>query len=101
MMSDYKSRSAVGTRWEGMTIRQAARERCPLDGADAQALEHAVTITELERDKLLDAIALAVEELREHVADGCAGADGTSREGACSECRLARRLAAHLPGNRR
>jgi hypothetical protein len=32
------------------TVRQAARERQPLDGADAQALEGALAITERERD---------------------------------------------------
>lgn len=33
-----------------MSARKAARLRTPLDGADAQALEHALTITEKERD---------------------------------------------------
>lgn len=32
------------------TARQHARERGALDGADAQALEHALTMTERERD---------------------------------------------------
>lgn len=32
-------------------VRDVAKRRMPLDGADAQALEHALTITERERDK--------------------------------------------------
>lgn len=32
------------------SVRQHARERGALDGADAQALEHALTVTERERD---------------------------------------------------
>lgn len=35
-----------------ITGRDACRRRRPLDGADAQALEHALTITERERDAL-------------------------------------------------
>jgi len=33
-----------------VAVREACRRRTPLDGADAQALEHALTITERERD---------------------------------------------------
>lgn len=33
-----------------MTVRMACRARTPLDGADAQALEHALVLTEQERD---------------------------------------------------
>ena len=36
----------------GKLIREHARDRGALGGADAQALEHAVTITERERDDL-------------------------------------------------
>lgn len=32
------------------TVREACRKRTALDGVDAQALEHALTITERERD---------------------------------------------------
>lgn len=39
-----------------LTIREACRRRMPLDGADAQALEHALTITERERDALREAL---------------------------------------------
>lgn len=35
---------------KNMTVREACRRRRPLDGADSQALEHALTITERERD---------------------------------------------------
>jgi len=34
-----------------LTVREACRRRMPLDGTDAQALEHAITITERERDE--------------------------------------------------
>ncbi len=34
-----------------LTVREACRRRMFLDGADAQALEHALTITERERDE--------------------------------------------------
>lgn len=37
----------------GLTVREACRRRVPLDGADSQALEHALTITERERDDAL------------------------------------------------
>ena len=36
-----------------LTVRQHARNHGALDGADAQALEHALTMTERERDNLL------------------------------------------------
>ena len=35
---------------EIVTVREACRRRMPLDGVDAQALEHALTITERERN---------------------------------------------------
>ncbi len=35
-----------------LTVREACRLARPLDGADAKALEHALTITERERDAL-------------------------------------------------
>ena len=34
-----------------LTVREACRRAQPLDGADAQALEHALTTTERERDE--------------------------------------------------
>ena len=48
------------TEVPGISAREAARRRMPLDGSDAQALEGALTMTEAERDA---AIAHA-EELR-------------------------------------
>ena len=36
-----------------LTVREACKRRIPLDGADAEALEHAVTMTEKERDKAI------------------------------------------------
>jgi len=35
-----------GLSRDSLTVRQAAKMRVPLDGADAQAMEHALTITE-------------------------------------------------------
>ena len=40
-------------------VREACRRRLPLDGADAQALEHAITIAEEERDALREQLAEA------------------------------------------
>jgi len=39
----------------GLTVREACRRRMPLGGADAQALEHALAITERERDEAIAA----------------------------------------------
>lgn len=39
------------SRYGRATVRGAARARETLGGADAQALEHALTITERERDE--------------------------------------------------
>lgn len=49
-----------------ITVREACRRRMALDEADAQALEHALTITERERD----AAESEVARLREQVAKG-------------------------------
>ena len=60
-----------------LTVREACRRKTPLDGADAQALEHALTMTEAERDE-----ARALGETRRAVIDQChqvlidAGLDG-------------------------
>jgi hypothetical protein len=43
--------------------RSGARDRVPLDGAEAQALEHALTITERERDQAREQAAKLAEEL--------------------------------------
>lgn len=62
-----KARTAAGS-WEaenkrarerGLTVREACRQRYPLDGADAQALEHAIAITERERDEARGRLAAA------------------------------------------
>lgn len=42
-------------RLDPATVRGAARDRKPLDGADAQALEGALTMTERERDAAISA----------------------------------------------
>lgn len=36
---------------ERLTVREACRRRMPLDGSDAQCLEHALEMTERERDE--------------------------------------------------
>lgn len=51
-----------GATMEKIFVRDACRKRMPLDGADAQALEHALTITERERDdKYCDVAQLLTE----------------------------------------
>ena len=42
-------------------VREHARNRGKLDGADAQALEHALTITEIERDTARDQYAFMMQ----------------------------------------
>jgi len=46
-----------------ITVREACRRRMPLDGADAQCLEHALTITERERDEALAAMSADVSDV--------------------------------------
>lgn len=48
-----------------ITIREACRRRMPLDGADAQCLEHAITITERERDEWKARVENTEADLRE------------------------------------
>jgi len=43
-----------------LTVREACRQRIPIDGTDAQALEHALTITERERDEALCKLKSAI-----------------------------------------
>lgn len=45
--------------------RRGARDRVPLDGAEAQALEHALTITERERDQASEQAAKLAQELEQ------------------------------------
>jgi chromosome segregation ATPase len=49
-------------RADGVPIREACRRRMPLDGSDAQCLEHAITITERERDDQANKLADAERE---------------------------------------
>ena len=66
-----------------LTVREAARQRVPLDGADAQALEGALALTERERDearadaaRLRGDIETALEMLRDSWGeDAIAGGD--------------------------
>jgi len=48
-----------------LTVREACRRRMPLDGTDAQALEHAITITERERDEARAEVARLRNAVRE------------------------------------
>ena len=48
MSVNGKTKSAATGR---LTVRAACAQRYPLDGADAQALEYALTMTEQERDE--------------------------------------------------
>lgn len=48
-----------------VTTRVACKQRHALDGVDAQALEHALTITERERDDLLAQLRSAQDELEQ------------------------------------
>jgi hypothetical protein len=45
----YAARAAVSE--EKINVRDACRRRMPLDGTDAQAMEHALKMTEDERDE--------------------------------------------------
>lgn len=52
------------------SVRQRARERGALDGADAQALEHALAITERERDEALANYQFMVDRAANEKLDG-------------------------------
>ena len=45
-----------------------------------------------EVERLRAAMRMAINDLGEHVADGCAGATGNARQGLCADCALAERL---------
>jgi hypothetical protein len=47
-----------------ITVREACRRQMPLDGADSQCLEHALTITERERDAAIARAEKAEAEIR-------------------------------------
>jgi len=72
-----------------LTVRKHARNRGTLDGADAQALEHALTLTELERDTARDQYAFMMQS----AADEKLEAD---REIAERFAELPKRLAAFI-----
>jgi len=52
------------------SARQHARERGALDGADAQALEHALTMTERERDEARANYQFMVDRAADEKLDG-------------------------------
>lgn len=56
-----------------LTVREACRRRMPLDGTDAQALEHAITITERERDEARAELRRTYVELSEAVSRNAEG----------------------------
>ena len=60
-----------------LTVREACRRRMPLDGTDAQALEHAITITERERDKARAALSALCAEFEGAVAHADWKANGS------------------------
>jgi hypothetical protein len=69
------------TKNEALTVREACRRRMPLDGADAQALEGALAMTERDRDeawRLLEAICGEFERTIRHAEWVAAGSKGMS-----------------------
>lgn len=82
-----------------ISAREAARRRMPLDGADAQALEGALTLTERERDearaeveRLRDMVeSLEADFARRQAAHRCATWD--DGQGKCECNNLARTVA--------
>lgn len=64
------------------SAREAARRRMRLDGADAQALEHALTITERERDEARADLARVTAELDEAIEDRRQARDDAARAAA-------------------
>lgn len=66
---------------ERLTVREACRRRMPLDGANAQALEGALAMTERERDEvrnMLEAICGEFERTVAHADWRAAGSKGMS-----------------------
>lgn len=60
-----------------LTVREACRRRMPLNGTDAQALEHAITITERERDEARAVLSALCAEFDGTVAHADWRADGS------------------------
>ena len=67
---------------ENITVREACRRRKPLDGVDAESLEHALTITERERD----AAVVANAGLRSPACPSCGNTPFDSPRDSCSTC---------------
>lgn len=66
---------------ERLTVREACRRRMTLDGANAQALEGALAMTERERDearRMLEAICDEFERTIAHAEWVAAGSKGMS-----------------------
>lgn len=63
----------------GISVREACRRRRPLDGADAQALEHVLAITERERDEALKRLREIEGGEREVPVEGTSGAVDAAR----------------------
>jgi hypothetical protein len=64
---------------------------------DYPAAKKRAEVAEARIAELEKAARWALDDLREHVADGeCAGPHGNAREGACSRCRPAEYLAEAL-----
>jgi len=91
--TDLQNRGAIiESRKEklgSLSTRDAAFLRRPLDGVDTQALEHAITLTEIERD----ACAQLVLELAKYIA----GTQMTEEEWKNGAKGLMKRVKAILP----
>jgi len=94
LLDEARGKSAATGRME---VREACRQRYPLDGSDAQALEHALTITERERDAALEAL-----ETLEHAAYSMITCDNAAAcvdevDSACEDARELLRKWKQLP----
>jgi len=70
-----------------VTVRVACRQRKPLDGTDAQALEHALTITERERDEAREQLRLAnIDAVNEAACAFDARAEARLHEAEANRC---------------
>lgn len=68
---EKRRRGLVGDSCEQpLSVRIACRLRYPLSGTDAQALEHAITITERERDEAMEKYRFMVERAADEKLDG-------------------------------
>ena len=73
---------------ESLSVREAARRRFPLDGANAQALEGALAMTERERDDLAGAIEGMINLCR---------LDCESLESCCGICEIGFKALKKIP----